>query len=161
MKKTIVIGLGNPILSDDSVGVKAARALMSYFQGSEHVQVIELYGGGLRLMEAMAGFDKAIIVDSMVTGRHEPGTILEIKLEDLPKTRNLASGHDTGLYEAMETGRALGLNLPDKVSIIGIEAADVINFGENLTPAVEMALPKAVFIVLSRVGQPSGVSDGK
>ena len=161
MKKTVVIGLGNPIVSDDSVGIKAARALVPLFEGAPHVQVMELYGGGLRLMEAMAGFEIAIIVDAMVTGRYTPGTILEIELEELPGTKNLASGHDTGLYEAMETGRALGLNLPDKVSIIGIEALDVINFGENLTPAVEMALPKAVSMVLARVAQPGGVTDGR
>lgn len=120
MKKTIVIGLGNPILSDDSVGIKAARALAPLLEGAAHVQVMELYGGGLRLMEAMAGFEFAIIVDAMVTGRYTPGTVLEIGLDEIPGTRNLASGHDTGLYEAMQIGRALGLSLPDDVSIIGI-----------------------------------------
>lgn len=160
MKKTVVIGLGNPIVSDDSVGIKAARALVPLFEGAPHVQVTELYGGGLRLMEAMAGFEFAIIVDAMVTGRYTPGTILEIDLKELPRTKNLASGHDTGLYEAIEIGRALGLILPDDICIIGIEAVDVVNFGENLTPAVELALPKAVSRVLARVGQPSGVTDG-
>jgi hydrogenase maturation protease len=160
VNKTLIIGLGNPIVSDDSVGIKAARKLKPHFQDNEQVEVIELYSGGLKLMEAMEGFKKAIIIDSMVTGNHTPGTIIEIELDELPRTKNMASAHDTGLYQAMETGRALGIKLPETVNIIGIEALDVINFGENLSPEVEAALPKAVSMAIVRVGQAIGASDG-
>ena len=168
MNRTVVIGLGNPILSDDSVGIKAARLLKGRLEGVGHVVVMELYGGGLMLMEAMADFERAVVIDAMVTGRHEPGSILELDIGDLGDnndfkcSRNLACGHDTGLAEALEVGRSVGYVLPSEVKVIGIEAADVVNFGENLSPPVSGALPLVVEMVLAEVMKDMGpVKQGK
>jgi len=168
MNRTVVIGLGNPILSDDSVGIHAARALYPRLEGMGHVEVKELYGGGLVLMEAMAGFKMAVVIDAMVTGAHEPGSVLTMYVgdtggaDDFKCSRNLACGHDTGLAEALEVGRSVGYVLPSEVKVIGIEAADVVNFGENLSPPVSGALPLVVEMVLAEVMKDMGpVKQGK
>ena len=84
-------------------------------------------------MEAMAGYDRAIVIDAMVSGGR-PGTIYRLGLEDLPKTRNTDSTHDASLPVALELGRRPGLQLPGDVRIWAVEAADVETFGERLTP---------------------------
>ncbi len=151
MENTVVIGLGNPILSDDSVGIKAARLLKPRLEDFEHVVVKELYGGGLVLMEAMAGFKRAVVVDAMVTRKHAPGTIQILGMDDFKCSRNLACGHDTGLADALEVGRSVGLNIPSDVMVIAIEAVDVINFGENLSAPVADALIEVVEMVVREV----------
>jgi hydrogenase maturation protease len=142
-KNTIIIGLGNPILSDDSVGVKAARRLSAVLKDRDGVEVVEAYAGGLRLLDVLVGYQRAIIIDAMQTGA-APGTVRKFSISDLPKTRNLASTHDADLPTALEAGRALGMKLPEEITVFGIEAAEVENFGEELTPEVERGMEKAV-----------------
>jgi len=140
--KTIIIGLGNPILSDDSVGIKVARVLKDRLNDwNSPVEVAEAYAGGIRLMDVMVGYEKAIIVDAMVTGDSLPGTVRSISLSDLVSTRNIVSTHDTNLATALEMGKMLGLPLPSEIEIWGIEAVDVENFSEDLTEDVAKAVP--------------------
>lgn len=146
MNKTTIIGLGNPILSDDSVGIHAARRLNNVQEVRDVAEVQEVYAGGLRLLDVLAGYRRAIIIDAMQTGA-APGTVRRFGISDLLKTRNLASSHDADLPTALEAGKALGMKLPEEVVIIGIEAEDVVNFGEKLTPAVERGLEEAIRLI--------------
>lgn len=149
--RTIVIGLGNPILSDDSVGIKIARALKERLSVSNSlncpvgpVDIIEIYAGGMRLMDAMVGYDRAIIADAVITGNTMPGTITCIMPSDICTTRNLTCTHDSGLSTALEMGSMLGLKLPSHIRIWGIEAKDVETFSEDLTDEVKHAVPCVV-----------------
>lgn len=147
--KTLVLGLGNPLLRDDSIGLRVAQELRDQFEGDPDVEVGEDYWGGLRLMERMIGFDRVIIIDAILTNT-EPGTIHLLSLDDIPTQRS-ASAHDVNLPTALEFGRQVGAVLPpaSKITLIGIEAADVQTFDETLTPELERALPHAVEAVLS------------
>ena len=136
---TTIIGLGNPILSDDSVGIKAARQLAEVLKDREDVEVVEVYAGGLRLMDALVGHGRAVIIDAMQTGA-PAGTVRRFSISELPKTRNLASSHDVDLPTALETGRTLGLQMPEEITIFGIEAREVEQFGESLSEEVQRAL---------------------
>jgi len=151
VKRTVVIGLGNPILSDDAVGVKVARQLRVALIDSDMIEIKELYAGGMRVMDAIAGFEKAVIIDAMQTGLHKPGTIRLIDSAELGSARNLASSHDTNLPTALELGRMLGLSMPRDVKVFGIEAFDVENFSEALTEDVERSMPEAVNMILKEV----------
>jgi len=150
--RTIVVGLGNPILSDDSVGIRVAGLVKERLPAHGHVDVIEAYAGGLRLMEAMAGYDRAIIVDAVKSSLQPAGTIRVFSPDATTATRNTLCTHDADLATVLALGRDLGLALPDRVEIIGIEAHEVERFSEELTPQVAAALPEAVNEVLRRCG---------
>lgn len=139
--RSIVIGVGNPLLGDDGVGIRVARELSRRFDNHHGVAVTELYAGGLRLMEAMVGFDRALVVDAMVTGACPPGTVRCFAPEELGATRNLRCAHDTSLPAALAMGRMLGLSLPEEIRVWGVEAACCEEFGEALTPSVARAVP--------------------
>lgn len=147
--KTLVLGLGNPLLRDDSIGLRVAQELRGQFDGDPDIEVSEDYWGGLRLMERMIGFDRAIIIDAILADS-EPGTIHLLSPDDIPTQRS-ASAHDVNLPTALEFGRQAGAQLPpaSEITLIGIEAADVQTFDESLTPELERALPHAVEAVLS------------
>ena len=73
--KTLVIGLGNPLVTDDSVGLRVVERLKPLLADRSDVEVSEDYWGGLRLMERMIGFDRAIVIDAIQTGAlagHDP-----------------------------------------------------------------------------------------
>lgn len=149
--RTAVIGLGNPILSDDSVGIRVSRLLAERFVGKDGVEVLELYAGGIRLMDAMVGYGRVVVIDAMETGA-EPGTIRRLIPSDICSTRNAVCSHDMTLATALELGRMLGLELPERVDIWGIEAADVETFGEELTVAVARAVPRVADEICSQLG---------
>lgn len=147
--KTLVIGLGNPLLRDDSVGLRVVQSLREFSADHPDIAIMEDYWGGLRLMEQMIGYDRAIIVDAICTGA-TPGTIHLLSPDDIPTQRS-ASAHDVNLPTALEFGRQAGAHLPsfENIHLVGIEAADVQTFDESLSPEVEVVLPEAVNKILS------------
>lgn len=142
--RTLIIGLGNPLVSDDSVGLRVVGRLRERLSGRRDVDVREDYWGGLRLMEQMIGFDRAIVVDAICTGG-PPGTIHHLRPGSMA-TQKSSSAHDVTLPTALAFGRRAGAWLPlnRDIYLVGIEAADVINFGEQCTPPVAAAIPSAV-----------------
>ena len=159
--KTMVLGLGNPLVSDDSVGLRVAVELKSRLAGRPEVEVGEDYWGGLRLMERLVGWDRAIVIDAICTGA-PPGTIHRLPPDAIPTQRS-ASAHDVNLPTALALGRQAGLHLPEDrhILLVGIEAEDVVNFGTSCTPAVAAAVPRAVETVLQALdGFPAAAEMG-
>lgn len=154
---TLVIGLGNPILTDDGVGVKVAYELQLALSDElrENVTITEASAGGLRLMEAMIGYDRVILIDALIPQNgKKPGSIFRMTLDELrmiSPTKHSASAHDTTLVNALDAGRELGLFLPDVVIIFAITVENVLEFSEQPTPNVLAAIPKAVNAVLSEL----------
>ena len=153
--KTLVIGLGNPILTDDGVGVKVAYQIEKELgdEMRENVDVTEVSAGGLRLMEAMVGYDRVILIDALLhKNGNQPGKISRMTLDDLRRispTQHSASAHDTTLVTALDAGRELGLSLPDDIIIFAIEVENVMDFSEEPTPDVASAIPKVKDAILA------------
>jgi hydrogenase maturation protease len=140
----IIIGIGNPVLTDDSVGLKIADCLGDRLRDRPDVAVTQLCCGGMNLMETMAGHNRAIIIDAMIGGGGKAGTVYAFGPAGLFETRNTWSSHDASLPVAMELGAAVGLQLPADVRIWAVEADDVCTFSEHLTPDVQRAVPLVV-----------------
>jgi len=145
---TLVLGLGNPILRDDAVGLLVAEQLRPLLAGQADIEVGVDYWGGLRLMERMVGFDRAIVIDAIRSGA-EPGTLQILSPGELPTQRS-SSAHDVNLLTALKLGRQAGAVLPvnERITLLAIEAVDTTNFGEELTPEVAAAIPEAIQTVL-------------
>jgi hydrogenase maturation protease len=154
--KTLVIGLGSPLLSDDSVGLKVAQELRRQIAPGSGIVIEEDVRGGLNLMDLLTEYDRAIIIDAIVTGAR-PGTIHQLTPSDIP-TQKSASTHDVNLPTALELGHHLGMHLPksDNILLVGIEADDILTFSEECTPAVAAAIPRAVSLVLTALNRHEG-----
>jgi hydrogenase maturation protease len=152
--KTLVLGLGNPILTDDGVGVKVAEAVRAALPPDSCVDVTEVSVGGLRLMEAMLGYDRVILIDAFQHDDVQPGTIRRMALEELQAvspTQHSASPHDTNLVTALELGQRIGLHLPEEITIYAIGVENVTYFSEEPTPAVAQAIPDVTAAVLAQL----------
>jgi hydrogenase maturation protease len=154
--KTLVIGLGNPILTDDGAGVLAARQVAGRLAGKFPIEVAELSVGGLRLMEAMIGYDRVILIDALESKEGRYGTIHRLSLQDLSEispTQHSSSPHDASLTTAIEMGRRMSYTLPKEIVIFAIEVENTSDFGEAPTPAVAQAIPELVEQVLAEIGK--------
>ena len=155
--KTIVIGLGNPILTDDGVGVKVVYALEDALTTNaiNDLTITEASVGGLRLMELMVGFERAIIIDAIISNNgRKPGTYQRLSLDDLRNispTQHSASAHDTSLVTALEMGQRIGLHLPEQIVIYAIEVENINDFSEEPTPSVAEAIPIVTEVVLQEI----------
>ena len=158
--KTLVVGLGNPILTDDGVGVKVAYAVEEALESANRpdITVIEASVGGLRLMELLEGYDRVILIDAIITKNgNEKGTIYRMTLEELREispTQHSASTHDTSLVTALDAGRKLGMHLPQEFTIFAVEVENVLDFSDEPTPAVAAAIPKVTVAVLDELQLP-------
>ena len=142
----LVIGLGNPILGDDGVGWRVAERVEASIDNHPEVEFDFLSVGGLSLMERMIDFPNVILIDSIVTGKYQLGTVLTCLLDELPSNTisHLSSAHDTTIQDALKMGTSMGANLPENIYVVAIESQNVYDFSEELSPRVGAAVPAAV-----------------
>lgn len=161
-EKTLVIGLGNPILGDDGVGWVVAREVENRLRESGHsLEVDCLSLGGLSLMERMVGFQHVVLVDSLNTGQRPQGSVVSFTLEELVDLTHghASAAHDVSLKTALDMGRKLNVILPaDKdVYVVAIEAQHVYDFKEELSPAIAAAMLTAVQQVFDLLKEINGI----
>ena len=148
MEKTLVLGLGNPILSDDGVGLRVAAGLEGRARRRRNGHRGNL--AGLDLLELLSGYDRAIIIDAIQTEGGQPGRIYRLDPGAFQTTRHAASTHDVNLATALELGKRLGLPLP-RIDILAIEVADTSRFSEECTPEVTAAIPVCIQMVIEAI----------
>ena len=157
--KTLVVGLGNPILGDDGVGWKIAEEVKKHLtsppvspSGSARLGEVDLDFlsiGGISLMEHLIGYERAILIDAM-TSEQETGSVIVSRLDEMPdySAFHMTSAHDTSLQNALKLGKSMGAKLPEDVTIVGIATNQIYRFSEELSPPVAKAVPKATKIVI-------------
>lgn len=156
-KRVLVVGVGNPILGDDSVGWVVAQKVREQLD-NPLVEVKCLSVGGLTLMEHLAGYDGVIIIDAVYTGEQPPGSLSHFPLSHLPNPTagHTTSAHDTSLLTAIQVGRLMGVELPQNIQVVGIESQRIYEFTEQLTPEVAQAVPRATHLVQELLEQITG-----
>jgi len=140
-RRILLLALGNDILGDDGVGLAAARILRREFQ--EDVEIVESSEAGLALLELLEGYERALLLDAVVTGSSPPGTVLEFSPEDFQKIL-APSPHYAGLPEVLQMAQRLDMAFPKEIRILALEVEDPFEFREGLSPSVERALPALV-----------------
>jgi hydrogenase maturation protease len=158
--KTLLLGMGNPILSDDSVGVRLAGEIGRQLETAPGLTVVEECStGGLNLLDAVAGYDRLIVVDAIRTVGGAPGEWYRFDARALRETLNLRNVHDVNFATALALGRRLGTHLPpdEEIHIFAVEVADDTNFGETLSPALDAAYPAILSEILGEIREILGV----
>ena len=157
--KTLVVGLGNPILGDDGVGWKVAEEVQKQLTspspagsgagGEGNITIEFLSLGGISLMEHLIDYDRAILIDAL-TSDQVIGSVIVSPLGEMPdySAFHISSLHDTSLQNALKLGTSMGAKLPKDVIVVGIATDHIYDFSENLSPPVAGAIPKAVRIVM-------------
>jgi len=146
--KTSVLGLGNPILGDDSVGMGVAGEIKKQIE-DENVDIKEASVGGLGILDLIQGYDKVIIIDSIQTKDGRPGQLYKLEPSDFKETIHLSSPHDVNFATAIALGRKLKMKMPEVIDIYAVGIKGDITFTEECTPDVSRAIPKIVAKILA------------
>lgn len=141
MKKILVLGLGNEILSDDGIAPRLIKDLSELFPESD-IEFSSQCCGGLDIMERIDGFDRVIFIDAIKTPDGNPGDISLFKPDDFRETSNLSNLHDINFITALSLGNTLGLNLPREIYIIAVKILEDMEFSTDFTPEIKRIYPE-------------------
>jgi hydrogenase maturation protease len=142
---TLLLGMGNPILTDDAIGIRLAREFKRRLADQADVTVVEECGvGGLNLLDLVAGHARLVVIDSIRTDDGVPATWYRFDGRSLHETMNMTNVHDANFATALELGRQMGMVVPEEADchIFAVEIADNITFSEEMTPDLEAAFPE-------------------
>jgi hydrogenase maturation protease len=147
--KSIIIGLGNPLFSDDAVGLLVARAI-KFRITDRTVTVAEVTVAGLDVVDIISGYEKAIIIDAVQTSYNKPGTIYRFELGQLSAIKE-GCPHNIDFLTSIILGKQLGLAVPAEIVVFGIEAENVTDLNEGCTPLVNAAIPDCVDRIMTEL----------
>lgn len=144
MKRVMVVGIGNPLLTDEGVGVHVVNRLAE-FNLPEGVELVDGGTNTYDLVDVFSSADHLIIVDALKAG-DEPGAIYRAQLDELglKPSAGAISLHELNFMEAMHMVRLLGNN--PQVVVFGIEPA-VIDWGLELSPLLEARMPRLLELI--------------
>jgi hydrogenase maturation protease len=146
--KIVVLGLGNPYMHDDGVGVEVANDLRKKNLGDK-VLVYDYRAIDLSLLSYIDQSSKIIVVDALRVGE-VPGTVSKYSVSKAKSPlQNLPNLHELRLHDIVDLAtQSSPLSRP--LVVVGIEPKDCTP-GEGLSDEVKIALPKATYRVLEEL----------
>ncbi len=136
----MILGLGNPILGDDGIGCFVSELIGSRIPEDSGVTILSASVSPIRLLDEISGYERLVIIDSITTGRAEPGELLEIRF---PRNGTLpVSAHHISIDQLLPAGNALGLSMPKYVKVYGIEIIRPEEYSDTLSPVLRKRLPE-------------------
>lgn len=147
--KIIVLGVGNLILSDEGVGVRAVEELERRFSFPEYVELIDGGTSGMEVMGNLSHADHVLILDAVKTGA-PPATLVRLSGDEVPKFFSLKmSPHQVSLSDVLATLEFAGES-PGSVTVLGVVPVSLDNSLE-LTPRVAAKLPQLVAMAVEEL----------
>jgi len=138
--KTLILGVGNYLQTDDGVSVHTLEYLFSNEMIPPHIQVVDGGTCGLDLLQYLEGVENLILVDAVHAGK-DPGTIIRMEGERIPAYLAMKmSPHDIGLPDLLATAKLRDI-YPASVVVIGIEPESV-QFGVGLSDTIANKIPE-------------------
>lgn len=144
--KTLILGMGNPILSDDGIGMHVARVLEGVFADTD-VRTCALIG--LDLLDIVTEYDRVFVIDAVQDRRYSPGTV--VKLAVAEETLHLFSSHGLHFFEILQLGKNVGIAVPEVVGIYGVAIGMECPFGESLSLQMACFLDEIVRQIVEHV----------
>jgi hydrogenase maturation protease len=146
-RSTIVLGLGNPLMADEGIGICLIERLAEAAGDRPDVDFVDAGTGGLAVLHQIEGRRKAIFIDCAYMDEG-PGTIRRFRPEEVRSTKVLAhqSLHEADLLRIIDMARQLG-QAPEEIVIFGIQP-ERIEPGIGLSPALSDRIDEYLAVLL-------------
>ncbi len=146
---TVVIGLGNPLMGDDGLGIVVARQLLSRTDLPDGVQVVDGGTWGLNLLPVIEDAERVLLVDAIDTAE-APGTLIRLSRERLPRyLATKISPHQVDLRDVLALAELRG-TLPDDTTAIGLQP-QIVALGTALSPLIAGRMEELMSAVLDHL----------
>jgi hydrogenase maturation protease len=147
--RIVVLGVGNILLSDEGIGVRAVQELDRSYQLPPEVVLIDGGTSAMELLDDLANCDLLILADCVRAG-NPPGTLLKLKDEEIPALfRTKLSPHQVGLPDVLAT-LLITHEAPKHTILFGVEPESLAT-GMDITAAVAATLPRMVEAIASEI----------
>lgn len=147
--KAVVLGIGNTILSDEGVGVRAAEALLERFDPPENVEVIDGGTAGMELLEPLSNLDLLVVLDAVKRGQ-PPGSVVKLAGAEVPVFfRSKLSPHQISICDVLASLEFIG-DKPKDMVLIGVEP-ESLELGLELTPSVAARVQEMVDVAVAEL----------
>ena len=151
--RILVLGIGNPLVGDEGVGVRVAEALISDWEFPERVTVMDAGTMGMGMLGPLGENEHVVVVDAVDGTDEAPGTVVRMSPEDVAPSQVLHSLHDVRLADVLEAAAFAGV--APHVQFVGVQVGSMDVMVTELTPLVDEAVSVAVAEVvdiLERLG---------
>ncbi|AUL98915.1 HyaD/HybD family hydrogenase maturation endopeptidase [Zoogloeaceae bacteirum Par-f-2] len=147
----LILGIGNLLWADEGFGVRCVEAFSARWQVAEHITVLDGGTQGLYLLPYLTAAHRLIIFDAIDYGL-PPGTLRQVENADVPRFMGVKkmSLHQTGFQEVLASAELLG-RLPQQMLLIGVQPAELDDYGGSLSPAVRARVPEAIELAAERL----------
>lgn len=143
----LVLGLGNVLMNDDAVGIRAVEELQKRYLFPEIVDLLDGGTLGLDLLPRLEGVEKLLIIDALQMGA-TPGAVFRLEGEEVPRAfANKLSVHQMGLQDLLAVSELQG-HLPPQVVVCGAQA-ESIEMGLQMSAAVTEAMDELLASVVA------------
>lgn len=147
--KLLVLGVGNILLTDEGLGVRALEQLQAHYDFSADVLLLDGGTLGIRLMQYIMDCTHLLVIDA-VLGGGAPGTLYRLTGEDLRKSMTFRdSMHQTDLVDTLILCELAGQR-PETV-VIGMQPQDFESPSTELSPAIASRIPAICAAVLDEI----------
>lgn len=140
--RVLVLGVGNPLMSDDGVGQRLLEALAGRVPALDDVEYVDAGTLGFMLLPRLEQSDALLALDAAQLGV-APGAVQVFEGEALDTflCAPRCSAHELGLRDLLDAARLTG-TLPARRALVGVQPAE-LGWGMELSAAVAAALPAA------------------
>ena len=140
--RAVVLGIGNIILSDEGIGVRAVEAFEQCYRLPEGVIAIDGGTSSMELIDELSDLDFLLVFDTIVAGK-PPGTVIRLAGDEVPAFfRRKLSPHQISLSDLLASLEFLG-SAPKDIVVIGVQPV-TLELGLDLTEPVAVRLPELV-----------------
>lgn len=147
-RRTLVLGLGNPLMGDDGIGLAALRRLQEEWEVAD-ADLVDGGTWGMNLLPLIEDTSRLLLLDA-IRGGAEPGTVLELERESLPRyLQQKLSPHQIDMKEVLALAELRG-TMPEAAVAVGIEPARV-ELSTELSPVVEDRIDDMVLAAVNRL----------
>lgn len=155
-----VMGIGNPLVKDEGVGIRVIETMMSTLAFPDNVTLIDAGTMGMGILNIFQDCDYLLVIDAVDGTGEPPGTVVRMTPQEMAPNTIKHSMHDMRLVDVLEAAMLMGKQ--PEVDCVGIQILDMDGIAIGLTPAVEEAVPRAVeaaLTVLAKRGVHATLSD--
>ena len=146
---TLILGVGNLLMSDEGVGVHAIKRLVENYQLPEEVQVLDGGTLGMDLLYYLEGVENLILIDAVET-RKEPGTLIRLEDDEVPAFLSMKmSPHQIGVPDMLVAAKLKDV-FPKRLVLWGIQP-ELLEIGLDLSPTVEAKVDTIIDNVLKQL----------
>ena len=147
--QVVVVGIGNTIRGDDGVGIYLARALRGVLRRT--CEVKELSTAGLDVLDAIFGYQKAVVIDAIRTPEGVPGEVWHFRLSDFRGSSHMPPRHALDLGQAVALGKRLWGGQVPEVEVLAVETKEVNEFSDALSPELRDRFSSVLDVVKRRI----------